>query len=405
MRAKVGGGSLSGPPQQPDAAANAAAKSFDFTRSIPPLPAMVAPHLASALTRLAVEGDPADLVHSAGPGGSEADRRAGATWLAPRFGAPVPVDRVIVTGGTQNALFVLLEALVGRDGLILAEDLSWGVIVDLAQRAHVRLKGVPIDEDGIIPEAFEAACRIDRPRALYCNPTDQNPTTAIMPRSRRLALAEIARRHGVPIIEDDAIGRLHPGAPPPIAAVAPDIVWYVMGLTKCIAHGLRLAYVVGPSAAAIATLFRDTWRLSFWYPTPLAAAVASDWIENGAADEICAAIRRESVARMGVADDLLAGADIVTKPGGMHLWLRLPQDTDRHGFARHLRQKGVLVRLSDQFAVGLAPPPNAVRISLSAPRDRVQIAEGLAIIAATLGLNGTKAMAGELSRCHAGKRP
>lgn len=368
----------------PDASGKAGI--VDFTRSIPPLPDGMQACLQRALSSLALDPQLAMRTRCALPGGADEDRVAGAAWLEPRFGEPVSPDRLIVTSGTQSALFLLFDGLVGRDGLVLAEALTWGVMKDLARDKHVHLKGLAIDDHGIIPEAFEAACKAERPKALYCNPTDQNPTTAIMPEARRIALAQIARRYRVPIIEDDALGRLHPGAPRPIAALAPDIVWYLMGLTKCLSHGLRLAYLAGPSAPEIDRVIGPARRLSHWFPNPLTAAVVSRWIADGSANEICDAIRRESEARQRLAADLLDGADVVTKPGAMHLWLRLPSGTDRREFAAALERQGVLVRPAELFAVDDVPPENAVRLSLSSPLDRSAVQRGLRIVAQTLGL-------------------
>lgn len=357
---------------------------IDLSRSVPPLPPVLGERLRATLGQLAQRNDLGSLMHLAQPGGSEFDRRQAAAWLEPRFHAALDPSRIVVTNGTQNALFLLFEGLVGQGGLLLAESLSYGVIRALAVRAHIRLMGVPIDEEGVIPEAFETLCQSERPRALYCNPTDQNPTTAIMPEARRVAIAAIARRHGIPIIEDDPLGRLHPDAPPPIAAFAPDVTWYVMGLTKCLAHGLRLAYLVGPSRLAIEAMIGPAWRLSHWYSQPLAAEVASRWIADGSADAICAAIRAECTARQDLARDILAGADIATHRSGLHLWLRLPPTQDRRDIATQLESDGVLVRPADRFSVDDAPPPNALRLSLSSPVERTQVEVGLHKLAEAL---------------------
>ncbi|MFA1624907.1 PLP-dependent aminotransferase family protein [Rhizobium mongolense] len=369
----------------PETAAHTSAEPFiDFTRSIPPMPAIFQARLSRSLAKLAGEENIDLLARTAISGGGMMDREAGARWLAPRFGSSITADRIAVTNGTQSAVLLLLEALVGADGLLLAESLSWGVIREVARRAHVRIKGLPIDDDGIIPETFEEACRNERPKALYCNPTDQNPTTAIMPEGRRRAIVEIARRYGVTIIEDDAIGRLHPEAPLPIATIAPEITWYVMGLTKCIAHGLRLAYIVGPSPAATERVMGPARRLSFWAPTSLTAAIASRWINDGTADEICTAIREENAKREELASSFLSDTDLVSKPGAMHVWLRLGTEHDRHGFAATLKEQQVLVRPAELFAVDDVPLPNAVRLSLSSPLDRNDVERGLRIIAANL---------------------
>lgn len=356
----------------------------DFTRSIPPLPPAMASHLKAGLEQLARDPDLGLIARVAHPGGSAEDRQAAALWVTPRFRKPVAPDTVIVTNGTQSAILLLLEGLVGQGGLLLAESLSWGVVGHLARLAHVRLKGVPIDENGIIPEAFDALCRAERPKALYCNPTDHNPTTSMMPEARRLVIAEIARQHGVAIIEDDAIGLLHPDAPRPISALAPDVGWYVMGLTKCLAQGLRMAYIVGPSSSELERVIGLNLRLSYWVPSPITAAVVSRWMLDGTAARIAADIYEENKAREKLALAILKDADLVIKPAAMHVWLRLPQRIDRHAFIAELAGRGVLVRAAEMFSVDEAPPPNAVRLSLSSPLLRADVERGLRTIAGVL---------------------
>lgn len=353
----------------------------DFSRSIPPLPELVQPHLSRTLLELSRRDDLGSLIRIAVASGSEIDRAAGAQWLAPRFRAPIPTERICVTSGTQSALFVLLDALVGKENLLLSESLSYGVISLVAKRAHVRMKGLAIDDDGIIPAAFEESCRKDSPKALYCNPTDQNPTTAVMPEARRLEIAAIARRYGVPIIEDDPLGRLHLDGPRPISALAPDVTWYIMGLTKCVSHGMRVAYMVGPSAAALDRAIAPWMKLSYWSPQPLAAAIATSWIHDGTAEAISKAILEESTERQRLAARMLAGSDIVTKPTGLHLWLRLRPPLNRLALSADLEDAGVLVRPADRFAVDDTPVPNAIRLSLSSPLRRADVRRGLEIVA------------------------
>lgn len=356
----------------------------DFTRSIPPMPPIFRARLCSSLSDLASDPNLDMHVRTSVSGGRQFDREAGLKWLAPRLGDKVLADRMTITNGTQSAMLLLLEALVGQNGLLLTEALSWGAVREVARRAHVKIRGLPIDDDGIIPDAFETACRDLRPKALYCNPTDQNPTTAVMPEMRRRQIAAIARHYGLAIIEDDALGRHHPDAPAPIASIAPDITWYVMGLTKCIAQGLRLAYIVGPSLADTQQVMGPASRLSFWAPNPLTTAIATRWIIDGTAEEICTAIRHESSKREELASSVLSEADLVSKPGAMHVWLRLSPAKDRHQLTASLKHKGVAVRPAELFAVDDTPVPNAVRLSLSSPLERSQVEHGLQIIATAL---------------------
>lgn len=285
---------------------------------------------------------------------------------------------MLTTNGTQSALLILFQHLVGKGERLLAERLSYGALRQLAGIAGVDVQGIDIDEDGILPDAFESACRKGGVKALYCNPTVQNPTTAIMPVDRRLALAAISRRYGIPIIEDDALGRLHPGTVPPIAALAPDVVWYVMSTTKGLAHGLRLAYLVAPSAATCEAALAPVERLSFWNAAPLLIAIVGSWAVSGTADLISEAIREENAAREAMAQNALGRFGLISKPGSMHVWLPLPAPWTGSGFARSAEAAGVLVRAAELFAVDHQPVPNAIRLSLSTPPSRMAAEIGIA---------------------------
>lgn len=340
--------------------------------------------MTDALQAIAGTHDLGQLTHRSIARGAEADRAAAAGWLRRRFGGDVAPGRLIITNGTQSAILMLLRRLVEPGGLLVAERLSYGPLRLLADAAGVRLAGLEIDAEGILPEAFAQACRSLRPRALYCNPTVQNPTTAIMPAERRAAIAAIARRHAVAVIEDDALGRLHEGAPPPIAALAPDVTWYVMTTTKCLSHGLRLAYLVAPSQEVADRVLGPIEHLSWWHPAPLSSAMVTTWIASGAADRITCAIAHECRAREAAARDVLTACAIDSQPGGMHIWLTVPPPWTGHAFAEAAAARGVLLRAADLFAVDEQPIPAAVRVSLSTPATLLDVRRGLGVINAML---------------------
>lgn len=356
----------------------------DFRRALPPVPNSLHAHVRSAFDAIADGSDLGRLMHQSIPRGADEDRSAGARFLAPRFKESIAPSRIVVTNGTQSAIQILLRRLIGANGVLVAERLSYGPLRMLAELAGVRAVGLDIDADGIVPDSFARACRTLKPKALYCNPTVQNPTTAIMPEDRRIAIAEIARRHGVSIIEDDALGRLHLDAPRPIAALAPDITWYVMTTTKCLAHGLRLAYMLTPTAGRVEQVLGPIEHLSFWHPAPLLAATVTCWIDSGAADEISLAIHGESVARECVAREILGAFDVQCKAGSMHIWLTLPDRWNGREFVAAMERRGVWIRSSELFAVDDQPVPNCVRLSLSTPDDIEDVRSGLLAIKAML---------------------
>ena len=350
---------------------------IDFRRSLPPSVPSVAAHLSAALAQLSRRSDVSSLMRQSIAGGTHEDRVAGAALLAPRLGPDLDLARICATNGTQNTLLFLLRTLVGRHGVLLAERLSYGALPALVRMADVAVHGVEMDEQGILPDAFEAACREQRSKALYCNPTVHNPTTATMHVARRMQIAEIARKHGVAILEDDALGRLHADLPRPIAALAPDITWYVMTMTKCLAQGLRVAYLVMPDDAAARQRLAPFAHMSCWHGAPLSTAITNLWVENGAADEITSHIAAECSARERCAREILSGLNIRSERGSMHIWLDLPEHVSRIDVLDAAERQGVLLRASDVFAVDEHPRANGLRLSLSSPETIEQVREGL----------------------------
>ncbi len=198
---------------------------------------------------------------------------------------------------------------------------------------------------------------------------------------RRHALIAVARRYGVPIIEDDAYGAL-PRAPlPPLAALAPELVFHIAGLAKCLSPALRIAYLAVPDGRH-ASRITAALRASALMVSPLSAAIASRWIETGIADEVLAAIREETRARQAIAAELLPAEAIRTDAEGFHLWLSLSEPWTRGEFVERLRSSGVGAVASDAFALGRAP--QAVRLGLGAATSREELRRGLRIVADVL---------------------
>jgi DNA-binding transcriptional MocR family regulator len=311
------------------------------------------------------------------PGGAEADRAAGLAWLSRRLPSAAR-ERVLVCPGAQGAMLAVLSTLTAPGDTVLAEALTYPGFRSLCAQLRLRVHGVAIDQEGLDPDALDAACRQHMPKALYCTPTLHNPTTATMSSLRREAVVGIARRHGVPIIEDDAYGELPAAAPPPLAALAPELTWHVRGLAKCLAPALRIAYLLTPDARGAARA-AGAIRAAATMVSPLTAAIATRWIEDGTADAVLAAIRAETRKRQAIAAELLPADQVATSPDGFHVWLSLPQPWTRGELAARLRSAGLGVVTSDAFALEAAP--EAVRIGLGGAVTHAALAEGMRLLA------------------------
>jgi DNA-binding transcriptional MocR family regulator len=309
--------------------------------------------------------------------GTERDRVAGAAFAARRLGEGLDWRRVVVTNGTQSGILMLFAGLVGRGGTLVAEDLTYPPLLTFARHLGFRIVGAPIDDHGLMPDALEAICRAERPQALYTVPTHQNPTTSIMPLARRREIAGIARAHKLAIIEDDIYSLLTPDAPPPLSALAPELSWYVLGTAKSIAAGMKIAYVVAPTAEGAAQRFWPGVRGTHWMSTPMSAAIMTALIENGGAARIIDAVAEEARARQVFARGALGNIAVTTAREALHLWFPLPAGMSRSALAERTRANGLIIGTSDQFVADRMPAPEAVRIGIGNPATRAELGEAL----------------------------
>ena len=231
-------------------------------------------------------------------------------------------------------------------------------------------------------ESFEHACRTLKPKALYCNPTLNNPTTATISRARREALADIALRYAIPIIEDDAYALLPRQLPPAIATMAPELTYYITGFSKTLGAGLRNAYVRSPGARQSQRL-AGALRATTVMASPITNALATLWVEDGTADAMLQAIRNESTVRQALAVRHLGAHGFAAQSEGFHLWLPLSSAWSTVEFASYLRSQNVGVVASAAFSTD-GSPPEAVRICLGGPMSREECDHALRLIADTL---------------------
>jgi DNA-binding transcriptional MocR family regulator len=266
-------------------------------------------------------------------------RAAVADWLNGVAGGG-DAGRVVLTDGAQHGLACVSRALTQPDDVVLADSITYQGISALCRSQGVDLRGVSIDREGMRPDAFEAACSTLRPRAVFLVPSLHNPTTVTLSEERRRALAAIARRHNVLIIEDDVYRPLLDRAIPSFATLEPELTVHISGLSKCIAPGLRYGFVVAPRAVlgnVAAALRIDCWSIS-----PLTALVATILLEEGTAKRIIEFQREELRRRQAILRDALAAFDVQTQETSPHAWLHLPEPWRGAAFARACRQRGVL---------------------------------------------------------------
>ena len=313
------------------------------------------------------------LLRYQGFGGTHADKDAASAWLGRRALVPKQ-ERIFVVPGAHPAIMGILSLLAKPGESVLCEAITYPGVRSIAAQLGLELIGLPMDRDGIDPDAMAHACETRKPKAIYLNPTLQNPTTLTIPEARRAAIVAVARRYRLPIVEDDAYGFIPSHGVHPLAAMAPDITWHIAGLAKCIGAGLRAAYVVVPDAKS-GWPFAAALRAANVMASPLTVALATRWIEDGTADMILRFIRTETAARQKMVASILPVGSYRAEPLSFNLWVPLPEPWTRSAFVGHMRATRIGVVASDAFVVA-GEPGETVRVCLGGPlsRDRVRSA-------------------------------
>jgi len=309
-------------------------------------------------------------------------------WLS-LCGLDAVPEEVTVTNGAQHGLLCTLMALLRPGDLLLVEALSYPPLRAMAERLGVKLAAVALDEAGPRPEALAAICESAAPKAFYLTPTLQTPTTTTLSPERREAIARLARRHDVLLIEDDVFGLLKPDRPAPLATLAPERTVYVTSVSKCLAPGLRVGYLRAPSTLAPA--LRYAVNLSTWMTPPLTSEVAAQLILDGTAARLIEAQRATAARRQQLARHFLKDRCFAADPTGLHLWLPLPDGWRGDLFRRAAEQRGVLVAEARTFALRPADGPEAVRLCLSHEPSQECVRDGLSMIDRLLDLPPTPA--------------
>ena len=381
--ARVGRGTLvkAGPTLQ---ARLAVPPGIDLSMNVPPQPpeADLAARLAKAFGELRADAGLETYLNYQQPGGTRSERNTAAEWL--QFLVPgVTGDRLVIVPGTQSAVFCLLLNLVAPGDSIFTEALTYPGLKAAAAALGINLIGVEMDADGIEPAALERACRRNgEAKVVYLMPTMHNPTTATMPMQRREQIAQIVRKRGLTLIEDDPYAFLTTGIVP-LSTLVPERSYLTASLSKSITPGLRASLVVVPGSGE-ATRLTNSLRATVQMSVPLTVAIIARWMRDGTADAIIKAVGAEAAARQTLAREALARHAYAADPRGHHLWLPLPVAWPSARFAAQLHRRGLGVVTGDAFATTQAPP-NCIRIALGAARNRPMLVKALDILRETLG--------------------
>lgn len=301
-------------------------------------------------------------------------RAIAATWLG-KLGIRVHPDDVVVTNGGQHALLLAMMAMATHGDTIASEPLTYPGARVIAHQLGINLLPVHTDRSGIDPAALRELCASRRPKALYCMPVLQNPTTVTMSEERMREIAAIADEFDLYIIEDDVYGFLAEHRPPPFASMVPERTVYLTSASKNMAPGLRIGFMAVPPR--LRRVIREVTTMSNWMSAPLMAEIATGWIANGHADRLVAWHRQQAAERQELAREILGPHMQPPSTSCYHLWLHLPEPWRMDSFSAAALREGVRIITADAFSVRRDHAPHAVRLCLGAAHSLQQIRNGL----------------------------
>lgn len=242
----------------------------------------------------------------------------------------VPPEQLVVVGGAQQGMDVALRALVNPGDTILVEQPTYLGMIERMQMQGLKLVAVPLDEQGLRPDALETAIAQHQPRLLYTIPSFHNPTGINMSVERQEALLDIARRHGLPVLEDDIYGLLSYDSPPPLPLRARDTsgtVIYLTSFSKVLMPGLRLG-VLAATPPLLESLIAVK-RLSDMHSPQLIQRAAAEYLASGhfavhmRRTNDLYRVRRDAMMA-SLARHFPADATWTTPGGGFCCWIGLP---------------------------------------------------------------------------------
>ncbi|MFF1507114.1 PLP-dependent aminotransferase family protein [Streptomyces sp. NPDC058326] len=300
--------------------------------------------------------------------GTPEARDAAAAVLGRPGWAPDPAS-VLFAGNGRQAIAAALSALVPPGGRLGVEALTYPLVKAVAERLGIRLVPLALDADGVRPEALAAAHRAAPLAAVYLQPTLHNPLSSTTGDDRRAALAELLRSLDLTAVEDTTWAFLVPDAPAPLAAHAPERVVLVDSLSKRLAPGLTVGYLVVPGR--LRTAVAEALRSGAWTAGGLALAAATRWAADGTVTEAVAAKRADAEARHALVLRRLEGHALRTSPYAYYCWWELPAPWRAETFTAAAARAGVAVTQGSAFAVGAGTAPDAIRVGLASPPHAV----------------------------------
>lgn len=306
------------------------------------------------------------------------------TRVLPKRGIHAQSDEILVTLGSQNALFLIAQLLFDRQTRVAVENPGYREAVNVFLRQGAQLHYQHVDGEGMQLDAETPRCDY-----LYVTPSHQGPTGVTMSRERREQLIKQIQRFDQIVLEDDYDAEVNfdrHAQPALKASRAGGRVIYMSSLSKPLSPGLRLGYLVAD--AELIDELRALRRLMYRHPPSSLQQQLAQFLAQGHYDRYLRQFADEMRHRWECMNDAIARhLTDCRRVGGDHasvFWLEAPQDVDTQRLAWQAAQNGVLIEPGFQHFFERVPPRNFMRLGFGAI-DAERIEPGIERLARTLG--------------------
>jgi len=316
-----------------------------------------------------------------------------------RDGIPASPDNVLLTSGSQQALDLLGKIFINQGDRVIVESPTYLGALQAWNIYGAEYVPVASDENGLITDEVEAAFRTG-PKFIYALPNFQNPTGVTIPLERRQHLVELADRYGVPIIEADPYGKLRFEGENLPSIIATDAkmrpqskdydgnVIYLSTFSKILAPGLRLAWVIAPTA--VINKMVQAKQGADLHTSTFNQVVAYEVARNGFletyAKRICDVYReRRNVMLDTLEEHMPSGVQWTHPQGGLFLWARVPAPMNTIDLLKIAIEQKVAFVPGDSF-YPYSGGEDSMRLNFSNAAPE-KINEGIARLAAVIRKN------------------
>ncbi len=303
-------------------------------------------------------------------------------------GIECTADDILITSGSLQGLDLVNAALTERGDTIICERDCYEGTLNRYYRRGINVVGIPLDQGGMRMDALEAALaglksKGVRPKFIYTIPTVQNPTGTVLGEDRRRKLLEFAERYSVPIFEDDCYADLTWSGkrPPALYAMSKSQnVIHIGSFSKTIAPALRVGFLVAPWAVMSRLL-------------PLKTDAGTGGLEQMMLAEYCDARFAEHVPQLrqrfkAKLDTMVAAlneqfgtaAEFDYPPGGIFLWVKLPDNVDTMKLRDVALAAGVQINPGPEWSIDKDYSRSRMRLCFASPTHE-EIRQGIAVLA------------------------